>query len=212
MSRKQYLVLIMFTTEKTAWLLCVEPNMVTFLTPVEGRLMQMALLSPHLLGDCICRGPAFICCSIFTVHFLFLHSMFVIVSCHQSLFIQSFQTQLSVFLLFFFSPSLSFFFFTVFSCVTKSQLSDLPPGVYRVHWLSGITWGGLSCIQLVCAFLQPLNHYRKDQKMLDQLKQKHPISFEIFAFCFYWKSGSIWDSLWVQLRTPVRLLVTSGLC
>lgn len=113
---------------------------------------------------------------------------------------------------FLFSPSLSFFFFTVFSCVTKSQLSDLPPGVYRVHWLSGITWGGLSCTQLVCAFLQPLNHYRKDQKMLDQLKQKHPISFEIFAFCFYWKSGSTWDRLWVQLRTPVRLLVTSGLC
>lgn len=113
---------------------------------------------------------------------------------------------------FLFSPSLSFFFFTVFSCVTKSQLSDLPPGVYRVHWLSGITWVGLSCTQLVCAFLQPLNHYRKDQKMVDQLKQKHPISFEIFAFCFYWKSGSIWDSLWVQLRTPVCLLVTSGLC
>lgn len=108
MSRKQYLVLIMFTTEKTAWLLCVEPNMVTFLTPVEGQLMQMALLSPHLLGDCICRGPAFICCSIFTVHFLFLHSMFVIVSCHQSLFIQFSDTVVCV-SPFLFSPSLSSF-------------------------------------------------------------------------------------------------------
>lgn len=102
MSRKQYLVLIMFTTEKTAWLLCVEPNMVTFLTPVEGRLMQMALLSPHLLGDRICTGPAFICCSIVTVHFFVFAQHVRIVSCHQSLFIQSFQTQLSVFLLFFF--------------------------------------------------------------------------------------------------------------
>lgn len=200
MSRKQYLVLIMFTVEKTAWLLCVEPNMVTFLTPVEGRLMQMALLGPHLLGDC--------CCSIFTVHFFFLHSMFVIVSCHQSLFIQSLPTQSSVFLLFFFlHHCLSSFY-----CLLKSQLSDLPRGVHRVHCLSGITWGGLSYIQLVCAFVQPLNHYRKDQKNLHQLKQKHSISFEIFTFCFYWKSGSIWDILWVQLRTPVCLLVTSGLC
>lgn len=186
--------------------------MVTFLTPVEGRLMQMALLSPHLLGDRICRGLAFICCSIVTVHFFcFCTACSYCFVPPVSLYSEFSDTVVCV-SPFLFSPSLSFFFFTVFSCVTKSQLSDLPPGVYRVHWLSGITWGGLSCTQLVCAFLQPLNHYRKDQKMLDQLNQKHPISFEIFAFCFYWKSGSIWDRLWVQLRTPVRLLVTSSLC
>lgn len=80
-----------------------------------------------------------------------------------------------------FFSSAVFLLFTVFSRVTKSQLSDLPPGVHRVHWLSGITWVGLSCIQLVCAFLQPLNHYCKDQKKLDQLKQKNPTSFEIFT-------------------------------
>lgn len=61
----------------------------SFESTSAGRL-HLQRPSIHLLLYCHCTL------------FLFLHSMFVIVSCHQSLFIQSFQIQLSVFLLFFF--------------------------------------------------------------------------------------------------------------
>lgn len=76
MSRKQYLVLIMFTTEKTAWLLCVEPNMVTFLTPVEGRLMQIWVHICWEIASAEAQHSSVDLLSLYT--FLFLHSMFVL--------------------------------------------------------------------------------------------------------------------------------------
>ncbi len=92
--------------------------------------------------------------------FLFLENAICSLFYLPSFFSTFFQSSVSLLL---FSTCIAIFLFLslVFSCVTSHELSHLS-ALFRVamftrlDWLSGITWDGLTRMQLVCAFPLPL--------------------------------------------------------